>query len=167
MSDPFIGEIRMFSFDFAPRYWASCDGQSIPITQNQQLYALINTIYGGSTISFNLPDYRGRTPMHFGNTSYMGDHGGSETVPLSAGYAAAHSHDVRVTQDTATETAPSTTATMGNTETIALYGDEANLTSLNSSMLAPQGSSQAHNNMQPSLTVNFCISLQGLWPSRT
>ncbi len=169
MSEPFLAEIRIVGFNFAPRGWAFCDGQILPINQNQSLYSLLGTTYGGDgRTSFALPDLRSRTPVHKGGGYQLGQKGGAETVTLTAAQIAAHTHAAKAS------------STVGNTNTPAgrvlaaapvpdlLYEAPAAATStaLRSGTVANAGGGQAHNNMQPYLTISFCIALQGLFPSR-
>ena len=163
MSEPFLAEIRMVGFNFAPRGWAFCDGQILPINQNQSLYSLLGTTYGGDgRTSFALPDLRGRTPIHVGNGHNQGQKSGEETHTLSVAEMPQHDHVFQGTSDTAT-------SAEGNGNVLArtgvpVYSPPANRTELGSIAIA--GGGQAHNNMQPYLAVNFCIALQGLFPSR-
>lgn len=173
MGDPYIGEIRLLAFNFAPRGWATCDGQTMPITQNQALYSLLNTIYGGDgRTTFNLPDLRGRTMIHRSQTYPEGVKGGTETVALTAAsQLPVHSHGLL-----ASSAAGSTNAPGGNL--LAAVADATNskyayatekaspAAFLAPASLAPAGASAGHNNMQPSLVVNYCIALTGVYPPR-
>lgn len=169
MSEPFLAEIRMVGFNFAPRGWAFCDGQILPINQNQSLYSLLGTTYGGDgRTSFALPDLRGRAPLHVGSsngTSFpLGQKTGEETHTLAANEMPQHQH---VTQGS--DTAGNVSTPSGNVlgrEVGNPYGQASNLTPMNSATVANVGGGQAHNNMQPYLALNFCIALQGLFPSR-
>ena len=171
MSEPFLAEIRIVGFNFAPRGWAFCDGQILPINQNQSLYSLLGTTYGGDgRTSFALPDMRGRTPIHVGSsngTEYReGNKGGEETHTLSTAEMPAHRHDFRGTSSNANSNVPT-----GHTfarSAVAIYaaltaGREA---PMRSDMITPAGGGQPHENMQPYIALNFCIALQGLFPSR-
>ena len=164
MSEPFLAEVRMVGFKFAPRGWAFCDGQVLPIDQNQSLYSLLGTIYGGDgRTSFALPDMRGRTPMHAGAIHQQGEKGGEETHALSSEEMPSHGHAIRASL------APGDTQTAsGHIPARVLNGwsGPGTLASLKSGSVTSAGGSQAHNNMMPYLTVNFCIALQGLFPSR-
>ncbi len=169
MSEPFLAEVRMMGFNFAPRGWAFLDGQILPINQNQSLYSLLGTTYGGDgRTSFALPDLRGRTPMHPGNGHRVGQKGGAETVTLTAAEIAAHSHNAKASS--AIGNSASLTNALLAQEVLPdqIYRDyeAANMTALRSGTVTNSGGGQAHENMQPYLAVNFCIALQGLFPSR-
>lgn len=169
MSEPFLAEVRIVGFNFAPRGWALCDGQILPINQNQSLYSLLGTTYGGDgRTSFALPDLRSRVPVHpgdaGGNNVTLGQKGGVETVALSAAEVPAHTHTARATSDAANARTPA--GSLLATTASPLYGPPATLTPMNTATLTNAGGGQAHNNMQPFTTLNFCIALQGLFPSR-
>jgi microcystin-dependent protein len=175
MSEPFLAEIRIVGFNFAPRGWAFCDGQILPINQNQSLYSLLGTTYGGDgRTSFALPDLRSRTPVHVGDGYQLGQKGGVETVTLTAAELAAHTHAVKGTSATAdarrTGTASdrsfATTDHLGDPNPDLIYGTASNLVTMHSGITPNVGGSQAHNNMQPYLTLSYCIALRGLFPSR-
>ena len=167
MSEPFLAEIRLMGFNFAPRGWAFCDGQILPINQNQSLYSLLGTTYGGDgRTSFALPDMRGRVPIHVGSNGQgshtLGQKSGEETHTLSPNEMPQHTHVAQGTDAAADNTAPTgrkLAATSG------LYSTARNTTLLPSTV-ANVGGGQAHDNMQPYLALNFCIALQGLFPSR-
>lgn len=165
MSEPFLAEIRMVGFNFAPRGWAFCDGQILPINQNQSLYALLGTSYGGDgRTSFALPDLRGRTPIHVGNGHTQGQKSGEETHTLSTAEMPNHEHTLYASSaDGNTNNAQNSVLAkeIGNP-----YGTTNNLSNMNQAIIANVGGGQAHNNMQPYIAVNFCIALQGLFPSR-
>ena len=168
MAEPFLSEIRVFGFNFAPRGWAYCDGQLLPINQNQSLYALLGTTYGGNgTTSFGLPDLRGRTPLHFGPEFAIGEKGGTESVTLLTSEIPNHSHYLM------TSTSTPTTNTPTDSLLTTLPTDKANFASasiangyLNPASITATGGSTPHSNMQPSLVLNFCIALVGIFPSR-
>lgn len=176
MSEPFLAEVRIVAFNFAPRGWAFCDGQILPINQNQSLYSLLGTTYGGDgRTSFALPDLRGRTPIHVGASNGTrhseGQKSGEETHTLTADEMPEHNHVLQATNEAANSGLPSETSMLAEASTSAgpIYSD-GSAASLNTS-LSPQsilhvGGGQAHNNMQPFLAINFCIALQGLFPSR-
>jgi microcystin-dependent protein len=171
MAEPFLSEIRMMSFSFAPTDWALCDGQELPINQNIALFALIGTMYGGDGIStFKLPDLRGRVPIHFGDTTSgtyaQGWQGGEETHQLTIAEMPAHTHPVNATSAVATATAPSATRVLAQSTGNDLYGGAANLVSMDGNAVTSQGGDQAHANMMPYLTISFCIALTGIFPDR-
>ena len=165
MSEPFLAEIRMVGFNFAPRGWAFCDGQILPINQNQSLYSLLGTNYGGDgRTSFGLPDLRGRTPIHESSSHPLGQKSGEETVTLTAAQIPQHTHAFR-----ASSTAGNSRESLGGIlASSMLYRPFAAGRSvpLRSGTIANAGGNHAHNNMQPSTTVSFTIALQGLFPSR-
>ena len=164
MAEPFLSELRIMSFVFAPKGWALCNGQFLPINQNQALFALLGTTFGGNgQTTFALPDLRGRTPIHTGNGHTLGEKGGEQAHTLTGNEMPAHSHAVNASQ-----------AFTGGTDTPAnnflgggnnVYHSPAGLTTLSPATVTNVGGSQAHLNMQPFLTVSFCIALQGIFPS--
>lgn len=169
MADPFVAEIRIFPFNFAPRGWAWCDGQLLPLSQNTALFSLLGTTYGGNGKSnFALPDLQGRAPMHPGqgpglSLHDLGETGGSETVTLLESEIPGHTHAMRISaEDGNSRNAPANYVGLGN-NLFAAPGSPANMSS---SMLAPAGGDQPHNNLQPYLTFYFCIALQGVFPPR-
>lgn len=172
MADPFLSEIRLFSFNFAPQGWATCDGQTLQINQNNALYSLISTYYGGDgKTTFNLPDLRGRTPMHWisSNSAYkLGAKGGSETVTLTTDTIPAHTHSLEATTSVAASNTPASNvlAVLPADKPEYRPASDANKT-LNAGAVAVAGGSAAHNNMQPSLVINFCIALTGIYPPRS
>lgn len=164
MSEPFLAEIRIVGFDFAPRGWAFCDGQILPINQNQSLYSLLGTTYGGDgRTSFALPDLRGRAPIHVGPGHTLGNKGGEETHTLSSAEMPAHDHVAFASGNDGSGRDPSGQL-LGNA--LNLYAAPANLTGIRTGTITHTGGSQPHENEQPSLVLNFCIALQGLFPSR-
>jgi microcystin-dependent protein len=172
MADPFVAEIRIFPFNFAPKGWAFCDGQILPISQNTALFSLLGTTYGGNGQStFALPNMQGNAPMHPGqgpglSLHDLGETGGSETVTLLESEIPAHSHSVVASEADAIERLPGGQL-MATGITISQYQVPGPLTPLNPSALTPAGGDQPHNNMQPYLTLNFNIALQGVFPPRT
>lgn len=172
MADPFVAEIRIFPFNFAPTGWAFCNGQILPISQNTALFSLLGTTYGGNGQStFGLPNLQGRAPMFWGlgpglSLHDLGEMAGSETVTLLESEIPAHSHALRASTEIGEDRTPVGEAfaqsTGGN-----LYGAPNNLVAMAPQALPPAGGSQPHNNMQPYLTLNFCIALQGVFPPRT
>ncbi|PLY01014.1 MAG: phage tail protein [Desulfuromonas sp.] len=172
MSEPFVAEIRIFAGNFAPRSWAFCDGQLLPISQNTALFSLIGTTYGGDgRTTTALPNLQGRAPMHPGRgpglTSHrLGERGGLETVTLTEAQMPSHNHTPRAANVPATMNAPDGSTALARSVGGNSYAPAANLVPMADGVLAPSGSSQAHNNMQPFLTLNYIIALQGLYPSR-
>lgn len=175
MSEPFLAEVRMVGFNFAPRGWAFCDGQILPINQNQSLYSLLGTTYGGDgRTSFALPDLRGRVPIHVGRSNGGGEHrlgqkSGEETHTLAANEMPQHNHGVHGINETADLPNPSGNFPARPVSAVgAVYADTNYQGSgdLGAAAVANVGGSQAHDNMQPYIAVNFCIALQGLFPSR-
>jgi microcystin-dependent protein len=165
MSEPFLAEVRIFGFNFPPRGWASCDGQVLPINQFQSLYSLLGTTYGGDgRTTFALPDLRGRVPIHFGAGFSLGQHSGQESVSLTVSQMPSHDHTAMGSQDDATSPSPSGNV-LADSAPNEVYHAPSNLVSLDPGTVGMVGG-QAHNNMQPYLVVNFCIALQGLFPSR-
>lgn len=168
MSTPFIAEVRLVSFNFAPKGWAPCDGQFLPINQNQALFSLLGTTYGGDgRVNFALPDLRGRVPLHVGQGLTEGEKAGAEAVTITQGSMPAHNHTLRATTNTATVVSPAPTAMSAN-GTLPLYaGSGQNLTTLRPDTFTNAGGSQPHTNMQPYTVIFFMIALQGIFPSQT
>jgi microcystin-dependent protein len=172
MADPFVAEIRIFPFNFAPKGWAWCDGQLLPLSQNTALFSLLGTTYGGNGKSnFALPDLQGRTPMHPGqgpglSLHDLGETGGSETVSLLESEIPAHSHSMTASTQIGLENIP-TGQNVASGDGINLFAPAGSLTSMADQMLAPAGGDQPHNNLMPFLTFYFCIALQGVFPPRT
>jgi microcystin-dependent protein len=163
MAEPFLSEIRIMSFGFAPRGWALCNGQLLPINQNQALFSLLGTTYGGDgRVNFGLPNLQGRTPIHTGNGHILGEVGGEQAHTLSISEIPAHTHLAN-----ASTANGDTNFANGNVLAAAanLYAAPSSLTTLNPTSIANVGGSQAHLNMQPFLTLTFCIALQGIFPS--
>jgi len=163
MSEPFLGQIMMVGFNFAPRGWALCDGQILPINQNQSLYTLLGTTYGGDgRTSFALPDLRGRVPLHVGGGHTQGARFGEETHVLTAAEIPGHTHGLRASNLTANEDDPSGNL-WARSDTNAYSG--ATDATMHTDSVSTAGG-QPHENMQPFLAINFVIALQGLFPSR-
>jgi microcystin-dependent protein len=162
MGTPYLGEIKMVSFNFQPKGWAFCNGQLLAINQNQALFAILGTTYGGNgTTNFALPNLQGRVPMHIGSGFLEGQAGGAQSVTL-VGDQFGHGHPVGATATTtANSAAGNVPAVSGN----ALYGTSAD-TTMNTAIVGLAGGSQAHSNLQPYLVINFVIALQGIFPSR-
>ena len=169
MAQPYVGEIRMFAGNFAPAGWMFCEGQLLPISENETLFQLIGTTYGGDGQStFALPDLRGRLPLHQGNGFILAETGGAEEITLTVSQIPAHSHPYLCTNNTGTGTAPQNSIVAGSTDANALaYGLDAPLGTLNPASIGSVGGSQPHTNFQPYLCVDFIISLFGIFPSPT
>jgi microcystin-dependent protein len=168
MSTPYLAEIRLTSFLFAPRGWAMCNGQLLPINQNQALFALLGTTYGGDgRTNFALPNLQGRAPMHFSATHALGEVGGEASHTLTAAEMPAHVHTLRASGKAAATSSPNgavlAAVPRGGTPAYAASG---NLVPLNPAAVASSGGSQPHENRAPYLTLNFIIALQGIFPSR-
>lgn len=165
MAEPFLSEIRITSFVFAPHGWAHCNGQLLPKNQNEALFALLGTTFGGDGIvNFALPDLRGRTPIHVGSGHALGERGGAQAHTLSVAELPSHTHAVRASQSAANSAAPQGKA-LADSAPNELYGSPTGLVSLSPGSMTNVGGSQAHLNMQPFLTLNFVIALQGIFPS--
>lgn len=163
MAEPFLSEIRIMSFNFAPRGWAMCNGQLLPINQNQALFSLLGTTFGGDgRVNFALPDLRGRTPIHVGSGHTLGERGGEQAHTLSIAELPEHTHVLSGSNNNATSNEP-INLVLGSAT--ALYRAPTSLTSLTPSTVTNVGGSQAHLNMQPFLTLTFAIALQGIFPS--
>ena len=166
MAEPFLAEIRLMSFQFAPKGWAACNGQLLPINQNQALFSLLGTTYGGDgRVTFALPDLRGRVPLHRGGSQQLGQVGGEQAHTLTVAETPSHTHTVNGTTTQATTPSPGTGVTLATSAGAAAYQVPEGLVAMSDSSLSPVGGSQAHNNMQPYTTVGFCIALQGIFPS--
>ena len=173
MADPFVAEIRIFPFNFAPKGWAFCDGQLLPLSQNTALFALLGTTYGGDGKSnFALPDLQGRAAMHPGqgpglSLHDLGETGGSESVTLLVSEIPAHTHMLRATPSPSESPEPAGNS-IGRGIGMNPYqtNTNANIVQMSPNALAPAGGSSPHNNMMPYLTLNFCIALQGVFPPR-
>lgn len=163
MAEPFLSEIRIMSFVFAPRGWALCNGQLLPINQNQALFSLLGTTFGGDgRVNFALPDLRGRVPIHVGSGHTLGERAGEQAHTLSISELPTHTHMLNGSSGNGDVASPAGAflAAAGN-----VYAPASNLVALDASSVAPAGGSQAHLNMQPFLVLNFCIALQGIFPS--
>lgn len=163
---PFLGEMQWVGFNFAPRGWAKCDGQLLPINQYQSLYSLLGTTYGGDgRTTFALPDMRGRTPAHVGTTLRLGQKIGQERVTLTASQMPTHTHQMRASSDNATTSTPVNNQ-LGSTGRTRIYDPPPSDVSMSTSAITSTGGGQAHENMPPFTTLNCIIALQGLFPSR-
>ncbi len=172
MSEPFIGQIMMVGFNFAPRGWANCDGQLLPISQNTALYSLLGTTYGGDGVNtFALPDLRGRVPVHMGTglgltTRKIGQRSGQEAVVLSAAHMPSHTHSLQAQNDAASVDTPGGNYLAQRGRPDIYDSDSDKLVQMGASAIEATGGSQGHDNMQPYLVLNFVIALIGLFPSR-
>ena len=169
MAQPYVGEIRMFAGNFAPAGWMFCEGQLLPISENETLFQLIGTTYGGDGEStFALPDLRGRIPIHQGNGFILAETGGAEEITLTINQIPAHSHPLLATSNTATDSLP-TNNVMAQSKTagIFMYLEDNTTVNMAPTSIDPVGGSQPHTNFQPYLCVDFIISLFGLFPSPT
>jgi microcystin-dependent protein len=165
MAEPFLSEIRIMSFVFAPKGWALCNGQLLPINQNQALFSLLGTTFGGDgRVNFALPDLRGRTPIHVGSGHTLGERGGEQAHTLSIAELPEHTHVANGSSANATVNGP-TGALFASSNNA--YATPTLLTSISPGTITNTGGSQAHLNMQPFLILNFCIALQGIFPSPT
>ncbi|HEY4277095.1 MAG TPA: tail fiber protein [Conexibacter sp.] len=164
MSDtPYLGELRLMSFNFAPKGWATCDGQLLPINQNQPMFSLLGTMYGGDgRVTFALPDLRGRVPLHMGNGFVVGQPDGEESHLVTVGELPTHSHTLQASPLTADQATPSILAANGN----AYGAPTGSLTTLHPASLASVGGGQPHENRPPSLVLTWCIALQGVFPTQ-
>lgn len=183
MSEPFLGQVEMFSFNFAPKGWTTCSGQLLPINQNQALFSVLGTTYGGDgRVTFGLPDLQSRVPVGQGQgiglSSYtLGQRGGEEAHTLNISEMAAHNHNLMVDSSTAASNntgVPSTSVVLGQTTGVPasgslfpllLYASGTAGAALDAHSITTTGGSQPHTNIMPYLTLNFCISLQGIFPS--
>lgn len=164
MSEPFLAELRLMSFDFPPKGWAACNGQLLPINQNQALFSLLGTTYGGDgRVNFALPDLRGRVPVHRGTQGGLtqGTSGGEDVHTLTLSELPTHTHVAFASPQPANRPDPMTLAAANNA-----YGPPADPTTLTPQTITNGGGSQAHENRQPYLTLNWCIALQGIFPSQ-
>lgn len=172
MSEPFVGEIRMFAGNFAPRGWAFCDGQLLAVSQNDALFSLLGTIYGGDgRTTFALPDMRGRIPIHAGSgpglsDRRLGSKGGQENVTLTTNQLPSHSHTPKASGALATSPNPQTNVTGTSTTLNAFIANDPPTAALNSSTITAVGGSRSHTNLQPFICINFIIALFGIYPSR-
>ncbi len=167
MAQPYIGEIRMFAGNFAPAGWMFCEGQLLPISENETLFQLIRTTYGGDGEStFALPDLRGRIPIHQGNGFILAETGGAEEITLSVQQIPAHTHPLLASSSVANDSGP-TNNVIAQTTSFDAYQTAPADSALAAAAIGPAGGSQPHTNFQPYLCVNFIISLYGLFPSPT
>lgn len=168
MAEPFLSEIRMMSFSFAPKGWARCDGQLLPINQNQALFSLLGTTYGGDgRVNFALPDLRARVPIHVGQGHTLGERGGEAAHTLSVAELPTHQHQASAVAGPATTNTPANTQMLAQSTAQFLHNSANSLTAMATGTIGNTGGSQAHPNQQPYLAVGFCIALQGIFPSPT
>jgi microcystin-dependent protein len=171
MSQPFLGEIKIVAFNFAPKGWAQCNGQLLPINQNQALFSILGTTYGGDgRVNFALPEFRGRIPIHQGNGFLLGNAGGEEFHTVTQSEMPAHNHFVNASSTQADSTFIQVTSpasqNLFGTVVGGIYGGVAALQTMNPESVTNVGGSQAHENRQPYLALLFVIALQGIFPSR-
>lgn len=165
MAEPFLSEIRVMSFSFPPKGWALCDGQLLPINQNQALFSLLGTVYGGNgTQTFGLPNLQGRVPIHFGSGYVLGETGGEQAHTLTINEMPTHIHFAQGTSATG-NAAPPANNLLALTPA-QIYAAPGSLTTLQPGTIGNAGGSQPHSNLQPYLTITFCIALQGIFPSQ-
>jgi microcystin-dependent protein len=173
MSEPFVGEIRMFAGNFAPRGWALCDGQLLAVSQNDALFSLLGTIYGGDgRTTFGLPDLRGRVPIHQGtgpglSPRPLGAKAGAEDVTLTTNQLPSHSHPIQATRNLGTAAEPTNRVLARSTSLDRYIGVTNPTAAMNASSVTSVGGSRSHTNLMPFLCINFIISLFGIYPSRT
>jgi len=167
MAQPYVGEIRIFAGNFAPAGWMFCEGQLLPISENETLFQLIGTTYGGDGQStFALPDLRGRIPLHQGNGFILAETGGAESITLTVNQIAAHSHALVASNQPGNQTTPGGNLPAQSFNVVP-YINDATTGNLNAAAVMPTGGSQPHENFQPYLCVDFIISLFGIFPSPT
>jgi microcystin-dependent protein len=165
MSEPFLSEIKIVSFNFPPKGWALCNGQFLPINQNQALFALLGTTYGGNgQTTFALPNLRGQVPIHFGSGHTLGEAAGSTSVTVNIQQLPTHLHAFNATNNDASATGPGNTVVMSKAPS-PVYGAATGLVAM-AQTVSSVGGSQPHNNMMPYLVLNFIIALQGIFPSQ-
>jgi microcystin-dependent protein len=170
MAEPFLSEIRIFSFGFPPKGWALCNGQLLPINQNQALFSLLGTTYGGDgRVNFGLPDLRARVSIHMGSGHTLGERGGEQAHTLTLSELPTHVHSTTASSTLAlqgTGNTPNNTKILGGAKASFLYGPATGLVAMDPREISTVGGSQAHLNMQPFLVLNFSIALQGIFPSQ-
>jgi microcystin-dependent protein len=165
MAEPFLSEIRIMSFNFAPKGWALCNGQLLPINQNQALFSLLGTTFGGNgQTNFALPNLQGEVPIHVGQGHNLGESAGATSVTISQQTMAQHLHFAQGTSNNTGNVAVAANALLAASN-VTVYGPPTGLVALDPSSVTNVGGSQAHNNMMPYLVLNFCIALQGIFPS--
>ena len=168
MAEPFLAEIRIMSFSFPPKGWALCNGQLLPINQNQALFSLLGTTYGGDgRVNFGLPNLQGRAPIHVGSGHTLGERGGEQAHTLSISEVPTHVHSAKATTGSTPSAAPASGLVLSDSAGANAWGSPANLEAMDPRTISNVGGSQAHLNMQPFLVLNFSIALQGIFPSQT
>jgi len=168
MAEPFLGEIRIMSFGFPPKGWALCNGQLLAINQNQALYSLLGTTFGGDgRVNFGLPNLQGRAAIHMGAGHALGERGGEQAHTLSISEVPTHVHNVNASTVAASTNSPANNTVLSASNPQNVYGQAANLGAMSPAAIGNTGGSQAHQNMQPFLVLNFAIALQGIFPSQT
>ena len=168
MAEPFLSEIRIMSFGFPPKGWALCDGQLLPINQNQALFSLLGTTYGGDgRVNFGLPNLQGRVPIHMGSSHTLGERGGEQAHTLSISEIPTHTHSAMAATSAGTQSVAATAFLAKDTTATPYLPPDNNLGAMIAGTLPNVGGSQAHQNMQPFLVLNFSIALQGIFPSQT
>ena len=168
MAEPFLSEIRIMSFNFAPKGWALCNGQLLPINQNQGLFSLLGTTYGGDgRVNFALPNLQGRAPIHMGSGHTLGERGGEQGHTLTINELPTHVHTLNGSSTQATTNVPANNTVLSASNPQNVYAQASNLIAMSAASIGNTGGSQAHLNMQPFLVLNFCIALQGIFPSQT
>jgi microcystin-dependent protein len=167
MAQPYVGEIRIFAGNFAPAGWMFCEGQLLPISENETLFQLIGTMYGGDGQStFALPDLRGRVPLHFGNSFIQAETGGAEEITLTTQQIPIHTHPLLVSTAPGTQNAPNNSV-LAASPSVTLYVGDVTDSNLSPNAVTAIGGNQPHTNFQPYLCVDFIISLFGIFPSPT
>jgi microcystin-dependent protein len=167
VSEPFLGEVRIFSFNFPPKGWAFCNGGLLPINQNQALFAIFGTMYGGNgQTTFGLPNLQGRVPIHVGNGHTQGEIAGSTSVTINIQQLPQHVHFANVANTAPNSNAPGAGRLLSQSQGANLYAAATNMQAMAPNALGNVGGSQAHENMMPYLVLNFCVALQGIFPSQ-
>jgi microcystin-dependent protein len=167
VAEPFLSEIRLMSFVFPPKGWALCDGQLLPINQNQALFSLLGTTFGGDgRVNFALPDLRSRVPIHVGSGHTLGERGGEQAHTLSIAELPQHAHAWNAKSSPATTAIPDTSSVLAASTGDNAWGPASNLVAMSPGTIQNTGGSQPHLNMQPFLVLSFCIALQGIFPSQ-
>ena len=167
MAEPFLSEIRIMSFGFPPKGWALCNGQLLPINQNQALFSLLGTTYGGDgRVNFALPNLQGQAPIHMGAGQTLGERGGEQGHTLSISEIPTHTHSMNASTAQASTNVPANNTVLSASNPQSVYGQAANLVGMAPSAIGNVGGDQSHQNMQPFLVLNFAIALQGIFPSQ-